>query len=129
MATAGTSEFAKKYKPQPGDLVSFKHHGYLLGTKKPKMPLLFRLRPDLDWKDVVQMWTEPKAAITGTFSVFDLLLNSSFRYFLFHANWPSCGRSRIQTGKETRQEAGERLLEKQRECAHILNRFCSVKRI
>src|SRR5699024_8334086 len=60
VAAAGTSEFAKRWKPQPGDIVSFKHHGYLLSSKKPKFPSLYRLRSDMTWDQVAQNWKEQR---------------------------------------------------------------------
>jgi len=59
-AAAGTTEFYKRWDPQPGDIVSFKHHGYLPLTKKPKLPTIYRLRADLTWDDVVNTWKEQK---------------------------------------------------------------------
>jgi len=65
-ATAGTSEFVKRWDPQPGDIVSFKHRGFLLGTKKPKLAALFRLRPDLTWDNVVDNWKDQSPTASGT---------------------------------------------------------------
>lgn len=58
IAAPGTSVFIKKWAPKPGDIVTFKHHGYLMTSDKPKFPTLHRLRPDLTWNDVVHNWTE-----------------------------------------------------------------------
>lgn len=65
MATAGTTEFLKRWQPQEGDIVSFKHHGYLLASKKPKYPTIYRMRHELKWEDVVQNWKEQKQVPTG----------------------------------------------------------------
>lgn len=65
VAAAGTTEFAKRVQIQPGDIVSFKHHGYLLGSKKPKFPALYRKRTDLVWQDVVNNWKEQKPTPRG----------------------------------------------------------------
>jgi len=65
-AAAGTSEFVKKWTPKIGDIVSFKHRGFLLGTKRPKLPSLHRLRPDLTWEDVVENWSDKKTAAAPT---------------------------------------------------------------
>ena len=59
-APAGTTEFAKRWNPQPGDIVSFKHRGTLLGTKIPKAPMLYRMRSDMKWEDVLANWKENK---------------------------------------------------------------------
>jgi len=64
-AVAGTTEFAKRWNPQKGDIVSFKHHGFMLGSKKPKMATLYRLRPDLSWDTLVDTWKEQKPVFTG----------------------------------------------------------------
>ena len=69
MASAGTTEFAKRWNPQPGDIVSFKHHGYLLGSKKPKFPTLHRLRSDIAWDDVVHNWKEQKPSKNGNIQI------------------------------------------------------------
>ena len=49
----------------PGDIVSFKHRGYLLGSKKPLTPALYRLRPDLNWEDVVFNFKDQKGKVAG----------------------------------------------------------------
>ena len=63
-APAGTTEFAQKWQPKQGDIVTFKHRGYLLATKKPKFPTLFRVRHDLNWDTVVQNWEDKKFSVT-----------------------------------------------------------------
>jgi len=45
--------------------VSFKHHGYLVASKKPKFPALYRIRTDLNWDDVVSNWKENKKTVAG----------------------------------------------------------------
>lgn len=65
-AAAGTSEFSKRWNPQPGDIVTFKHRGFLNASKKPKFPGLFRVRTDLKWEDIVANWKEHKTAPRGT---------------------------------------------------------------
>jgi len=67
IATAGTTEFARKWNPQVGDIVSFKHHGFLLSAKRPKLPTLYRMRFDLTWDDVIKNWKEQKPTPTGNF--------------------------------------------------------------
>ena len=62
----GTTEFVKRWEPQKGDIVSFKHRGYMFGTKKPKLPVLYRLRPELAWDDVKSNWKEKIPHVTGT---------------------------------------------------------------
>ncbi len=76
IAAAGTTEFAKRWNPQPGDIVSFKHHGFLLASKRPKFPSLYRMRPDLTWDTVVNNWHEQKITPSGIFilSYLDLCL-------------------------------------------------------
>ena len=58
VAPAATTEFAKRWIPKPGDIVSFKHRGFLLSSHKPKLPTLYRLRDDVTWEDVVHRWKE-----------------------------------------------------------------------
>jgi len=65
IAPAGTSEFVKRWNPQPGKIVSFKHRGYLFGSHKPKVPTLYRIRDDLTWEDVVYNWKERIIAPKG----------------------------------------------------------------
>jgi len=64
-AVAGTTEFVNRWNPQPGDIVSFKHRGYLLNSKRPLSPYLYRLRPDLTWETVVNNWKEGVPRKTG----------------------------------------------------------------
>jgi len=56
---SSTGEFLKRWNPHSGDIVSFKHHGYLLSSKKPKVPVLYRIRNDLTWDAVIQNWKNP----------------------------------------------------------------------
>ena len=65
VAPAGTTEFAKRWNPQPGDIVSFKHRGFMLTSNKPKMPTLFRIRDDITWAVVVHNWNERIVTPTG----------------------------------------------------------------
>ena len=53
--------------------MSFKYRGLLAGTKKPKLPVLYRMREDLSWDDVVSNWKEMKPSITGKPSTPQLL--------------------------------------------------------
>ena len=57
-AAGGSTEFVNKWNPEIGDIVSFKHSGFLFGSKKPVNPTLHRLRPDLTWDSVVENWKE-----------------------------------------------------------------------
>lgn len=82
VASPGTTEFAKRWDPQKGDIVSFKHRGYMFGTKKPKLPVLYRLRPDLTWDDVVNSWQERVPHVTGTSLPYTLLFLSFFLSFI-----------------------------------------------
>jgi len=67
VAPAGTTEFARRWNPQPGAIVSFKHRGYMFASKKPKMPTLYRIRDDMSWDTVVYNWNEKVPASTGFF--------------------------------------------------------------
>ena len=60
MASAGTTEFVKRWNPKPGAIVTFKHHGFLIASKKPKLPTLQRIRDDVTWADVEQNWKDQK---------------------------------------------------------------------
>ena len=83
-APAGTTEFAQKWQPKQGDIVTFKHRGYLLATKKPKFPTLFRVRHDLNWDTVVQNWEDKKFSVTPSMH-FPPLMCARFKliyYFL-----------------------------------------------
>src|SRR5690349_3749488 len=55
-ASAGTMEFMRKYQPKEGDIVTFRHRGFLVGSNRPKVPALYRLRTDMTWQDVVDNW-------------------------------------------------------------------------
>jgi len=63
VAPAGTSEFAKRWQPKEGDVVSFKHRGMLSMSGTPKCPTLYRLRRDITWEDVVHNWQEQKPTL------------------------------------------------------------------
>jgi len=64
----------KRGIPKEGDIVSFKHRGFLMGTNRPKLPQLYRIRTDIEWADVVNNWKEKKPSVTGI---------SSYRFFHF----------------------------------------------
>lgn len=81
VAPAGTSEFAKRWTPKVGDVVSFKHRGFLAGSGRPKLPTVHRLRPELSWNDVVNMWKEKKPSVSGK------ALSSSCLMFSFFASF------------------------------------------
>lgn len=67
LAVPGTKEFVRRYNNvDVGDVVTFKHRGFLLGSKKPKVATLYRLRRDLSWDDLVKNWKEQKPTFTGT---------------------------------------------------------------
>jgi len=57
-APPGTMEFVKRQNLEIGDIVTFKHRGFMLGSKKPKSPSLSRIRPELTWGDVVAAFKE-----------------------------------------------------------------------
>lgn len=65
VASAGTTEFTKKNGLAISTIVSFKHHGFLLASRKPKLPTLYRVRDDLDWEGVVRNWKEQKVTPSG----------------------------------------------------------------
>jgi len=65
VASAATSQFAAKWRLQEGDIVSFKHHGFLFATGKPKLAALYRVRSDISWDQVVSNWSEQKRAPNG----------------------------------------------------------------
>ena len=56
----GTSEFVRRWSPRVGDIVSFKHRGFML-SGKPKSPSLYRIRNDLKWEDVIDRQHDPRA--------------------------------------------------------------------
>ena len=56
----GTTEFVSRYKPKMGDIVSFKHYGFMQGSMRPKNPTLYRIRTDITWESVVTHWKEKK---------------------------------------------------------------------
>ena len=69
-------EFARRHYLKKGDIVSFKHRGFL-ASAKPKFPTIHRIRSDLTWDDVVNNWNEHKHASKG---------NSQFSFSGVHVN-------------------------------------------
>lgn len=65
IGAAGTTQLVTKWDPKPGDIVSFKHRGFLLYSKKPKLPTIYRVRLDITWEDVLKNWKERKLSPTG----------------------------------------------------------------
>ena len=70
VAPAGTTEFAKRWNPQPGDIVSFKHRGFMLSSSKPKLPTLYRIRNDISWDDVAHKSNERIITPSGLKKIF-----------------------------------------------------------
>ena len=65
-AGPGTTAFAKEGQTvREGDIVSFKHSGFLLGSKKPKAPVIYRVRADLNWEDVTKNFEEKIPSAKG----------------------------------------------------------------
>ena len=62
-------EFARRHSLKKGDIVSFKHRGFL-ASFKPKFPTIHRIRSDLTWDDVVNNWNEHKHASKGNSQIF-----------------------------------------------------------
>ena len=95
-APAGTAEFAKRWNPKAGDIVSFKHRGFLAGSMKPKFPGLFRVREDITWEDVVNNWKEKKPRTAGTsvaFAKLGYFVAKAAIFFLFSFYAKKCCRS------------------------------------
>ena len=65
-----TPELMKKCDPQPGDVVSFKHRGFLLRSQKPRMPTLSRIRTDILWQDVIAKYNQNGNFIPSIFVPF-----------------------------------------------------------
>jgi hypothetical protein len=66
VATPATTTLTGKWQLKPGDIVSFKHKGFWLGSGKPKSPTIYRLRLDKTWDEVVASFKEQKHTDTGT---------------------------------------------------------------
>lgn len=98
----------RRWEPREGEIVSFKHRGFLFGTKKPKLPLLFRVRRELTWEAVVNNWKEQKPVMPGTLA-------------------GTCGSSNSQsrcTCEEIEETAGRaRFVERSRESKSV---FCAI---
>jgi len=92
-APAGTTEFANRWQPQPGDVVSFKHRGFLHASQKPKLPTLYRLRHDLSWEDVCRNWKDHKRSSTSqgkrtSIILVQLVTLSLFPFFVLFGTIP-----------------------------------------
>jgi len=76
VAGPGIAEFVKRWQPNIGDIVTFKHKGFLMGSKRPISPSLYRLRPELTWDDVIVSAREQKPAnpLAGTLPPFPFSL-------------------------------------------------------
>ncbi len=68
-ASSVTTEFERRWHPKEGDIVSFKHHGFLAATQKPKLASLYRIRTDITWNEVVDSWKAGKPLPQGTFTL------------------------------------------------------------
>jgi hypothetical protein len=65
VAAPATTALSSKWQLKPGDVVTFKHKGIWVGSKKPKAPTIYRLRPEKTWADVVASFQENKRIPTG----------------------------------------------------------------
>jgi hypothetical protein len=61
-----TTALVKKWQLKPGDIITFKHKGFWLGSGRPKAPTIYRLRPDKTWEEVVKSFSEKKRTPTGS---------------------------------------------------------------
>ena len=125
-AQAGTTEFAKRWDPQPGDVVSFKHHGFLLASKKPKFPTLHRVRTDVKWEDVVSDWQKQKITRTGKLSCFIYYYHHEFTHngiHIFRIRTAACEKKK---GEDSQTEG---LLDGQPECEEFLYPVCTRSRL
>jgi len=59
-----------------GDIVTFKHRGFLIGSKKPKFPVLHRVRSDLAWSDVVANFKEQTVPGISPYTSFRLVVEA-----------------------------------------------------
>jgi len=119
LAPAGTTEFTKRWNPQPGDIVSFKHHGFLLATKKPKFPTIYRLRTDVTWEDVRANWNEPSGNSLGFPPPPLLKKGNKYLISIFSSNCIS-----IKESFDVEAQKTKRVLEECRESKEILYRIC-----
>jgi hypothetical protein len=60
-----TTVLASKWNLKPGDIVTFKHRGFWIGSNKPKSPTIYRVRQDRTWEDVVASFDAQKHTPTG----------------------------------------------------------------
>jgi hypothetical protein len=65
LATPATTALSNKWQLKPGDVVTFKHKGFWLGSQKPKSPTIYRLRLDKTWDEVVAAFDKRKYSPTG----------------------------------------------------------------
>lgn len=84
MAAAGTMEFVKRWQPKEGDIVTFRHRGFLFGSNRPKAPALYRLRTDMTWQDVIENWKGTGNKIPGNIFYFIFV----FIHFSFLGTMP-----------------------------------------
>lgn len=132
-ASPATSEFKKRWTPKAGDIASFKHGGYLHGSKKPKFPALYRVRDDLSWDDVVNNWAAPHTKpLQGYFtkpihsllvlSIYFVVLICLFRYSNLRVFSHS---SESDQKNEEREISAQGVLEKNWKQTQIVFRFRS----
>jgi len=85
VAVPGTANFVQTWEPKPSDIVTFKHSGFFLQTRKPKNPLLYRVRAELAWQDICNSWKSQTPRMPGSDTSFSSLsyvsLSYVFRYF------------------------------------------------
>jgi len=56
----------------------------MAGSKKPKFPALYRMRPDLTWTDVHKNWRERKPVLTSKREfIYFFVIDISYYLYLF----------------------------------------------
>lgn len=125
VASAGTTEFTKRWNPQIGDIVSFKHHGYLHASKKPKFPTLYRLRTDISWEDVVHNWKEQKITPSSGWLILFIFL----KLFVFAHIEITCINSTTSAKAKAKRWQTKGLLGKWGECSQFLHPVCKGSRV
>jgi hypothetical protein len=69
IASPATTALTTKWQLKPGDIITFKHKGFWLGSGKPKSPIIFRLRFDKTWDEIVASFPHHISSSNGMFDV------------------------------------------------------------
>jgi hypothetical protein len=119
VASPTTTAFATKWNLKEGNIITFKHSGYWMASKKPKTPSIYRVRPDKTWEDVVKSFETNKPASTPISKQFVVTLDNTNSLFI-SSTCPE------KTNEINKTYSRKRILAKSRESTRVPHQVSNI---